>query len=114
MKHAQLSFGKGFHVVFGNGRAQVAEMVIEPGGSEGHPSNRHHGADQWLYVVSGAGLASVNGKSVPLRAGVLLLIEKNDRHEIKNTGRGWLRTLNYYTPPAYTDGGEDLPAARRS
>jgi len=113
VKHVQLRFGKGFHVVFGNGRAQVAEMVIEPGGREGDPSNRHHGADQWLYVVSGAGVASVNGKTVPLRAGVLILIEKNDRHEIKNTGREWLRTLNYYTPPAYTDGGDELPAARR-
>ena len=113
MKHVQLRFGKGFHVVFGNGRAQVAEMVIEPGGREGDPSNRHHGADQWLYVVSGAGVASVNGKTVPLRAGVLILIEKNDRHEIKNTGRECLRTLNYYTPPAYTDGGDELPTARR-
>ncbi len=114
MKHAQLRFGKGFHVVFGNQRAQVAQMVIEPGGREGDPSNRHHGADQWLYVVSGAGLALVNGRTVPLRAGVLLLIEHRDRHEIRNTGRGWLRTLNYYTPPAYTEGGEELPAARRS
>jgi mannose-6-phosphate isomerase-like protein (cupin superfamily) len=114
VKHAQLRFGKGFHVVFGNRRAQVAEMVIEPGGSEGDPSNRHQGADQWLYVVSGAGLASVNGRRVPLRAGVLLLIEKNDRHEIRNTGRRLLRTLNYYTPPAYTDAGEERPAARRS
>ena len=114
MKHTQLSFGKGFHVVFGNQRAQVAEMVIEPGGSEGDPGNRHHGADQWLYVVSGAGVAAVNGRQVPLKAGVLLLIEQNDRHQIRNTGRGWLRTLNYYTPPAYTESGNELPPARRS
>lgn len=114
MKHTQLRFGKGFHVVIGNQRAQVAEMVIEPGGSEGDPGNRHHGADQWLYVVSGAGVASVNDQQVPLKAGVLLLIEQNDRHEIRNTGRGWLRTLNYYTPPAYTAGGDELPPARRN
>jgi mannose-6-phosphate isomerase-like protein (cupin superfamily) len=114
VKHVQLQFGRGFHVVIGNQRAQAAEMVIEPGGSEGDPGNRHHGADQWLYVVSGAGVASVNGRQIPLRAGVLLLIEKNDRHQIRNTGRGWLRTLNYYTPPAYTEGGDELPPARRS
>jgi hypothetical protein len=48
MKHVRLQFGKGFRVIFGNHRAQVAEMVIAPAGSEGDPTNRHHGADQWL------------------------------------------------------------------
>ena len=114
MKHAQLRFGKGFRVVFANRRAQVAEMVIEPGDAEGDSGNRHRGADQWLYVVSGTGSACVNGERVPLRAGVLLLIEQRDRHEIRNTGRGLLRTLNYYAPPAYTKAGDELPRARRS
>ena len=114
MKHARLRFGKGFHVVCGNRRAQVAQMVIEPGGSEGDPSNRHRGADQWLYVLSGTGIAVVNGKRLGLRSGVLLLIEQRDRHEIRNTGRGLLKTLNYYAPPAYTKAGGELPRARRS
>ena len=114
MKHVRLRFGKGFHVVCSNRRAQVAEMVIEPGGSEGDPSNRHRGADQWLYVVSGTGMALINGKRVALRAGVLLLVEQRDRHEIRNTGRALLKTLNYYAPPAYTKAGEELAAARRS
>lgn len=114
MKHVQLRFGKGFHVVFGNRRAQVAEMVIEPGDAEGDAGNRHRGADQWLYVVSGTGSARINGERVPLRAGVLLLIEQRDRHEIRNTGRGLLKTLNYYAPPAYTKGGNELPPARRN
>ena len=54
----------------------------------------------------------VNGKRIPLRAGTLLLIERRDRHEVKNTGRGWLRTLNVYVPPAYTRGGEELARGR--
>ena len=49
---------------------------------------------------------------MPLRAGTLLLVEHGDRHEIKNTGRGLLRTLNVYVPPAYTRGGDELPRAR--
>jgi hypothetical protein len=40
----------------------------------------------------------------------LLLIERGDMHEIRNTGRGPLRTLNVYVPPAYTEQGEELPA----
>jgi mannose-6-phosphate isomerase-like protein (cupin superfamily) len=113
MQRKQLRFGKGFRVVFGNRRAQAAEMVIPPGDAEGDPTNRHRGSDQWLFVVSGTGIAIVNGKRHPLRAGTLLLIEHGDQHEIRNTGRGLLRTLDVYVPPAYTKSGEPLPRARR-
>ena len=87
-------------------------MVLPPGKSEGSRDNRHRGADQWLYVVSGAGVARVNGRRIPLRAGTLLLIEARDEHEVKNTGRAPLRTLNVYVPPAYTRAGDELPRGR--
>jgi oxalate decarboxylase/phosphoglucose isomerase-like protein (cupin superfamily) len=44
---------------------------------------------------------------------MLLLIERGERHEITNTGRGLLRTLNVYVPPAYTRAGTELPRGRR-
>lgn len=112
MKSKHLRFGKGFRVVFGNRRSQAAEMVIEPGDAEGDPSNRHRGADQWLFVVAGTGTALVNGRRHRIRPGSLLLIEHKDRHEVRNTGRGLLRTLNVYVPPAYTKGGDELPAGK--
>ena len=88
-------------------------MVIAPGQAEGDGTNRHRGADQWLYVVSGTGAARVNGRRFSLRAGSLLLIERGDEHEIRNTGRAPLRTLNVYVPPAYSKDGEELPRGRR-
>jgi mannose-6-phosphate isomerase-like protein (cupin superfamily) len=112
VKRAKLRFGTGFRVAIGNRRCQAAQMVIEPGDSEGGPQNRHHGTDQWLYVVAGKGLARVNGRPYRLAAGVLLLIERGNKHEVKNTGRTPLRTLNFYTPPAYRKDGKELPAAR--
>ncbi len=112
MKRKKLRFGIGFRVVLGNRRSQAAEMTIAPGDAEGGPSNRHHGADQWLYVVSGKGIVRLNGHSHPLSAGVLLLIERSTAHEVKNTGRSPLRTLNFYNPPAYRKDGSELPAAR--
>jgi mannose-6-phosphate isomerase-like protein (cupin superfamily) len=112
MKRTRLRFGKGFRVALGNRRSQAAEMVLPPGESEGGPTNRHRGADQWLYVVAGTGAALVKGRRVPFRVGTLLLVEHGDRHEIKNTGRALLRTLNVYVPPAYTRGGDELPRAR--
>jgi mannose-6-phosphate isomerase-like protein (cupin superfamily) len=113
MKRKHLRFGEGFRVAIGNRRSQGAEMVLPPGDCEGGPDNRHRGADQWLYVVSGIGRATINGKSFGLRAGSLLLIERGDTHEIRNAGRAALRTLNFYVPPAYTSGGDPLPRGRR-
>ena len=110
MKYKHLQFGAGFRVAFNVRQAQAAEMVIAPGESEGGPDNRHRGADQWLYVVSGIGLAIVDGTERKLRAGSLLAIENGETHEIRNTGRVLLKTLNFYYPPAFDDDGEPLPA----
>lgn len=112
MKRKHLRFGERFRVAIGNRRSQAAEMVLAPGDSEGGPDNRHRGADQWLYVLSGTGSATVNGKRHGLRAGSLLLIERGDTHEIRNSGRTPLRTLSFYVPPAYTKGGDPLPRGR--
>lgn len=75
-------------------------MVIAPGEAQGGPGNRHRGADQWLFVVAGTGVACVKLRRYALRPGALLLIEHGDPHEIRNSGRGPLRTLNRYSPPA--------------
>jgi hypothetical protein len=91
MKRKSLRFGKGFRVAIGNARSQVAEMVLVPGKSEGNSHNR---------------------KRYPLGAGTLLLIEHGDEHEITNTGRGLLKTLNFYVPPAYDAKGDELPAGK--
>lgn len=112
MKRKSLRFGKGFRVAVGNERSQAAEMVLVPGKSEGSAHNRHRGADQWLFVVSGSGRARINGRRYAIAAGTLLLIEHGDEHEITNTGRGLLKTLNFYVPPAYDAKGEELPAGK--
>ena len=112
MPSKQLRFGKGFSVALGNRRAQAATMVIPPGDSEGGPDNRHRGSDQWLYVLSGTGSATVAGERHRLRAGTLLLIERGRTHEIRNTGRTPLKTLNVYVPAAYTKDGDELPRGR--
>jgi len=114
MQSKHLGFGKGFRPAFALRKVQAAEMVIPPGGSEGGPDNFHRGADQWVYVVSGSGVAIVDGARRTLRAGSLLAIERRERHEIRNTGRTPLKTLNFYSPPAYDDAGEPLPAGRRA
>jgi mannose-6-phosphate isomerase-like protein (cupin superfamily) len=112
LKRKSVSLRAGFHVALSNRRAQAATMVLVPGGSEGGASNRHRGADQWLYVLEGRGTATVNGRRLKLAAGTLLLIERKDRHAIRNTGRRLLKTLNIYVPPAYKPDGDERPAGR--
>jgi mannose-6-phosphate isomerase-like protein (cupin superfamily) len=112
MKRKQLRLRSSFKVVLSNESSQAAEMVLPPGESEGGSDNRHRGADQWLFVVSGTGQATINKHRYPLKAGTLLLIERGDTHEIDNTGRENLVTVNFYVPPAYTSEGDELPAAK--
>jgi mannose-6-phosphate isomerase-like protein (cupin superfamily) len=88
-------------------------MTIKPGQTSSESSSNEHGwADQWLYVVSGAGSARVAGRSIRLREGSLLLVGKREPHVIKNTGRKDLVTLNVYAPPAYGRDGEPRPRRR--
>ena len=113
MKKKKLRFGEGFRVVKGNSASQAAEMVLAPGDAEGGRDNRHRGADQWLFVVSGNGEAIVKGRRHKLVAGSLLFIERREKHEVKNTGRTLLRTLNFYVPPAYKANGDPLPRGKK-
>jgi mannose-6-phosphate isomerase-like protein (cupin superfamily) len=113
MQQKRLRFGRGFRIAINSPASQAAEMTLPPGESEGGPDNRHRGSDQWLFVVSGRGTAIINRRRYPLRPGTLLLIERGDLHEIKNTSSDPLRTLNLYVPPAYTEEGEELPRGRK-
>ena len=92
MKHRRPKFTTGFRVMRGNSRSQAAEMVIAPG-------------------VRGEAL--VKNRRYKLVPGSLILIEHGERHEIRNSGRTLLRTLNFYVPPAYTKRGDELPRGRR-
>jgi mannose-6-phosphate isomerase-like protein (cupin superfamily) len=112
MPRKHLRFGKGFKVAMSNSRGQAATMVLAPGDCEGGPDNRHRGADQWMYVLRGTGLAIIGRKLHPIHAGSLVLIERGAPHEIRNTGRTPLKTLNIYVPPAYESDGDELPRGR--
>jgi mannose-6-phosphate isomerase-like protein (cupin superfamily) len=112
MQLAQLRFRNSFAVKAGNSRSQAAIMVLPAGKSEGGPDNRHQGSDQWLYVVSGEGVVVVEGEQSPLSPGTLILIERGETHEVRNTGSQPLETLSFYVPPAYTEEGDALPAGK--
>jgi mannose-6-phosphate isomerase-like protein (cupin superfamily) len=98
-----------FAVLHRTRAAQAATMSLAPGASSSERSSNEHGwAEQWLYVVSGRGTARVNGRSVKLEPGTLLVIGKHEPHEITSGPRSRLVTVNLYVPPAYDAHGEPL------
>ena len=115
MKHASVSKNRSHFKVITNGASsQAAMMTLKPGDSTSdHPENEHPKAEQWIYVISGTARAKTPTRSIPLKQGSLLLIEKNEPHQITNTGKTPLVTLNFYAPPAYTPDGEVKKSVQR-
>lgn len=115
MKHIRTArLRKDFKLLAESRSCQAMKMILQPQGETSpEPSNEHRGCEQWLFVVSGKGVATI-GKThkrlrrIELREQSLLLIEKGELHKIKNTGRKQLVTINFYVPPAYDESGEPL------
>lgn len=101
MKRTRLESDRWFDVLLETETAQAAVMTLAPGQSTGSAENAHERSDQWLYVVSGSGRATVEETPMGLEAGDLVCIEAGETHEIENTGSEPLETLNLYLPPAY-------------
>ena len=102
---------KAFAVLHATRDSQAATMTLQPGAeSQEDSANEHPWAEQWLYVVEGTGTARVGGRTVKLRKGSLVLIERREPHRIR-AGRRRLVTFNVYVPPAYDEDGE--PRRRR-
>ena len=107
MKHLRKAVKRGFFKILVSSRAvQTATMILQPGQSTGKPQNEHPHSEQWLFVVSGNGKALVNKRRLTIRGNSLLLIEKGEIHQVVNTGRRPLVTLNFYAPPAYRKNGD--------
>ncbi len=100
MKKMQVDPQEGFALLAGTQRSQAATMVLEKGKSVGGPDNTHEG-DQWLFVLSGTGQATVSGEQADLRTGSLVLIAAGEPHQIENTGASELKTVSFYAPPQF-------------
>src|SRR5437762_6831462 len=108
MRHLNTSNARSFFkVLTSTADAQAAMMTLRPGQSTSdHPENEHPRCEQWVFVLSGTGRATVGKRRAILKPKSLLLIEKGEAHQITGTGKSPLVTLNFYVPAAYTSGGD--------
>ena len=96
-----------FKILTASRSAQAAMMTLKPGQSTTEePVNEHPRCEQWMFILSGTGRAIVGKRRVALKANSLLVIDKGEAHQITNTGRSPMVTLNLYAPPAYTKSGD--------
>jgi mannose-6-phosphate isomerase-like protein (cupin superfamily) len=74
------------------GSAQTVGLAtILPG--KQNPVHYHPNCEEVLYVLSGQGLQSYDGRTIQLKAGMTIRIPAKVRHNMVNTGTETLRTL---------------------
>ena len=92
-----------------------AALAIHASATSVAVAQRPSFAGRWVAApdttTSGASPAT-GGREHRLKAGSIVLIERGTTHEIRNTGRTPLKTLNVYVPPAYRSDGNELPRGR--
>ena len=87
----------------------VGLATILPG--KQNPVHYHPNCEEVLYVISGQGLHSYDGRTIPLKAGMTIRIPAKVRHNMVNTGTETLRTLvSYSTGDRKTVFLEEKPA----
>jgi len=69
----------------------VGLATILPG--KRNPLHFHPNCEEVLYVISGHGLQSYDGRTVQLKAGMTIRIPAKVKHDMVNTGTEMLRTL---------------------
>jgi mannose-6-phosphate isomerase-like protein (cupin superfamily) len=74
----------------------VCVEIFDEGGKT--PPNRHQYAVEMFFILKGEGLATCDGKTVPISAGDSLLVPPTGIHQLRNTGSGRLYALCIMVP----------------
>ncbi len=67
----------------------VRDLTLEPGATIG--DHLHQGDDEVYFIITGTGVASVDGEERLLEAGTAILTRSGSRHSLRNTGTEPLR-----------------------
>ena len=86
----------GKSTIFRSERVMVGLNAFEPG--QEHALHAHDGMDKIYQVIEGRGLFLLEGDTVPMQAGVLLVAPEGAPHGIRNTGTERLLVLVILAP----------------
>ena len=101
--HASFSSEKmGKATIFESSRLLVGLNCFEPGQS--HALHAHAGQDKVYSVIEGEGVFLLDGQSLPMRAGDLLIAPEGVAHGIHNPSGGRLIVLAVLAPSPQVKG----------
>lgn len=89
-------------VLFTTERSQLVLMALRSGEEIGEEV--HEDIDQMLAFVEGEGEAVLEGESLPVRAGSIVVVPGGVRHNFIANGNSPLKLYTVYTPPEHPDG----------
>ena len=67
------------------------EVTIPPGATIG--LHTHIGSEEFYYIIEGKGLMTIDGESVEMRPGDVVLVKNGDSHAFKNIGENELHMM---------------------
>jgi mannose-6-phosphate isomerase-like protein (cupin superfamily) len=70
--------------------------IFEPGGKT--PPNTHSVAEECFFVLAGEGVATADGKTMPIGPGDCFVLRPGVEHVVENTGARKLYCLTLMTP----------------
>ncbi len=70
--------------------------IFEPGGKT--PPNTHSAAEECFFVLAGEGVATADGKTMPIGPGDCFVLRPGVEHVVENTGATKLYCLTLMTP----------------
>lgn len=82
--------------IFRSDRVLVGVNCFEPG--QEHKLHSHAGMDKVYHVLSGRGLFLLDGREIPMEAGVMLVAPEGVPHGIRNAGSERLLVLAILAP----------------
>lgn len=86
----------GKSTIFRSDRILVGLNAFEPG--QEHKLHAHAGMDKVYHVLAGRGEFLLEGREIPMQAGVMLIAPEGVPHGIRNTGSDRLLVLTILAP----------------
>jgi len=90
-------------VLFTGANLQLVLMTLQPGEEIGLES--HEGHDQFIRIEAGTGEAYLDGETLALEDGSVIVIPSGVAHNVTNTSTSEkLKLYSLYGPPEHADG----------
>lgn len=88
-------------VLYTDARVQLVVMALTAGEDIGEEV---HELDQFIRIEQGEGISVLDGVEYPLKDGSAVIIPQGVKHNIINTGTGFMKLYTLYAPPNHQDG----------